>query len=115
MFSRCIVFAIFILVSHSYAVAAVQEVAPIESPRNSNAPWAIEWNMPDQKDENTPETLIVCSEHSDEEVRQYRSLIEKAKVLQDYTVLDGAKPYDPVLVTLSLSTIIPATGGSAIA
>lgn len=92
MFSRCIVFAIFVLVSHSYAVAAVQEVSPVESPLNPSAPWAIEWNMPDRKDETTPKTLIVCSEHSDEQVGQYRSLIEKAIVLQGYTVLDGNKP-----------------------
>ncbi len=95
MFSRFIVVAIGVLVSHSYAIAAaVQEVSPSRSAPSPIAPWAIEWTMPDRKDENTPETLIVCSEHSDEEVREYRSLIEKAKVLQGYTVLDGAKPYD---------------------
>ncbi|MBB3311886.1 hypothetical protein FHT78_003662 [Rhizobium sp. BK196] len=105
MFFRCI-FAIFILLSHSYAVAAVQEVSPIESPLNASAPWAIEWNMPDWKDETTPKTLIVCSEHSDEQVRQYRSLIEKAAVLHGYTILDGNKPNEQMQTENSTGYIV---------
>ncbi|WP_244430681.1 hypothetical protein [Rhizobium sp. CF142] len=89
IFSRVIVFVIVVLMSHSRAVGAMQEIAPIESPPNRTAPWEIEWSMPDLKDETTPKTLVVCSEHVNEQIRQYRSLIEKATVLKGYTILDG--------------------------
>ncbi|NKL79773.1 hypothetical protein [Rhizobium leguminosarum] len=91
MLSRCMISAVILLAAYSSAVAAVEGSPALEPPSDLGAPWAIEWSMPDRKDEMTPKTLILCSDHMDEHLRRYRSLIEKSGVLKGYTILDGSK------------------------
>ncbi|WP_184459664.1 hypothetical protein [Rhizobium aethiopicum] len=98
MLPRCTILAAILLSACSSAVAAAQGSPALEPPPDPGAPWAIEWSVPDRKDEMTPKTLVLCSDHMDEHLRRYRSLIEKLGVLKGYTILDGSKPvaYKPV-------------------
>ncbi|MCW1754958.1 hypothetical protein [Rhizobium acaciae] len=89
IFSKCTIFAIGLLASYSSAVASGEEIPAREPPANTNAPSSIGWLDPDLKDAATPRTLILCSDRTDEQLRRYRSLIEKLGVLNGYTVLDG--------------------------
>ncbi|PDT03790.1 hypothetical protein CO666_13995 [Rhizobium chutanense] len=92
MLSRCMISAVVLLAASSSAVAAAERSPALKPPANTNAPWAIEWLSPDLKDAATPRTLVLCSDRMDEQLRRYRSLIEKLSVLKGYTILDGSKP-----------------------
>ncbi|MBY5640085.1 hypothetical protein HFO32_02060 [Rhizobium leguminosarum] len=92
MLSSCMMSAVVLLTAYSSAVAAVEGGPTLEPPANANAPWAIEWLSPDLKDAATPRTLVLCSDRMDEQLRRYRSLIEKLSVLKGHTILDGSKP-----------------------
>ncbi|MBX4954337.1 hypothetical protein HJB51_22440 [Rhizobium lentis] len=91
MLSLCMMSAVVFLTACSSAVAAVEGSPALEPPSDPGAPWVIEWSMPDRKDEMTPKTLILCSDHMAEHLGRYRSLIEKSGVLKGYMILDGSK------------------------
>ncbi|WSH65625.1 hypothetical protein U8Q05_03625 [Rhizobium ruizarguesonis] len=91
IFSKCTIFAIGLLASYSSAAASGEEIPAREPPANTNAPSAIGWLDPDLKDAATPRTLILCSDRVDEQLRRYRSLIEKISDLKAHEVLDGRK------------------------
>ncbi|TBZ68795.1 hypothetical protein E0H64_15740 [Rhizobium leguminosarum bv. viciae] len=111
MLSSYMMSAVVLLTAYSSAVAAVQGGPALEPPSDPGAPWAIEWSMPDRKDEMTPKTLILCSDHMDEHLRRYWSLIEKAGVLKGYTILDGSKLGAYKSATGSVGYIVSAHKG----
>ncbi|MGW9949827.1 hypothetical protein J2W92_005178 [Rhizobium leguminosarum] len=86
MLFRCVIYTIVLLSYSSIVVAGSPSSAA-----NTNAPSAIDWLNPTLKDAATPRTLILCSDQVDEQLRRYRSLIEKISDLKGHEVLDGGK------------------------